>query len=117
MNYRQDRINEGVAKALNEILPSIKDPRVSGSFVTINFADVSKDLKYAKIYFGCISGDPAEIKKGLDNAKGFLRSRLAETLNLRITPQLTFYYDSSAKRGADISRILKSLDLKDDEEI
>ena len=39
-------------------------------------------------------------------------------MNLRQTPQLTFEYDGSAEYGANISRILGTLDIQpiDDEE-
>ena len=49
---------------------------------------------------------------GLKSATGFFRTELARRINLRITPQLTFHYDSSSEYGASISTILKSLDIK-----
>ena len=112
MKYRRDRINESVAHELNDIIRGVKDPRVSDNFVTVNAADVTGDLKTAKIYFGCITGDPEEVKKGLKSATGYLRRELAVRLNLRNTPELVFFHDSSAENGAKISGILKELDIK-----
>lgn len=111
MKYRRDRINESVAHELNDIIRGVKDPRVSDNFVTVNAADVTGDLKIAKIYFGCITGDPAEVKTGLKSAAGYLRRELAIRLNLRNTPELVFLHDSSAENGARISGILKELDV------
>ena len=60
---------------------------------------------------GCTYTALAEVAKALKNASGFFRSELAKRINLRITPQLTFAYDSSAEYGANISKILKGLDI------
>lgn len=111
MKYRQDRINESVAQTVGEIFRSVKDPRISSGFVTVNAATVTKDLKFAKIYFGVLSGDVAEVKKGLKSANGFIRRELAMRLNLRATPELSFVYDDSAENGARIASILKTLDI------
>ncbi|MEA4833139.1 MAG: 30S ribosome-binding factor RbfA [Oscillospiraceae bacterium] len=109
-NYRAGRINESVAHELNDILRDVKDPRITDSLVTINAADVTRDLKQAKVYFGCITGDPETIRKGLDSAKGFMRRELAARLNLRMTPDLSFFHDISAEHGANIARILKKIE-------
>ena len=111
MNHRQERVNDSVAKELGEILRNVKDPAVSGAFVTVNAARVTPDLKFAKIYFGTIIGDPAEVQKGLERAAGFLRSELARRLNLRQTPELSFIHDRSAEHGAHIAEVLKELNV------
>ena len=84
--------------------------------VSLPDAEVTKDLKFAKIFFSVLDSDPKEVGKALKNASGFFRSELAKRLNLRITPQLAFEYDSSMKYGANISEILKSLDIKPQED-
>ncbi len=109
--YRQDRINEAVVNAMADILRQIKDPRVTSSMVTITAAEVTADLKFAKIYFSSYGGDVKEIKKGLTSAAGFIRRELAHTLNMRITPELTFINDTSIEYGASISKVLKSIEI------
>jgi ribosome-binding factor A len=99
-----------------QILRDVKDPRLTGSLVSITAADVSPDLKFAKIYFSVLGDDKSEVLKALKSAAGFFRSELAKRINLRITPQLTFEYDGSMEYGANISSILKSLDIKPLEE-
>ena len=108
-SYRRARINDETVKALSEILREVKDPRVSGAFITVTAADVTPDLKFAKIYFSVI-GDSKEAKRGLESAVGFIRRRLAETLNLRITPELKFYEDTSMEYGANISKLLHEIE-------
>ena len=117
--YRQDRINDAVKQEMAQILRDVKDPRITGSLVSITAAQVSPDLKFAKIFFSVLGEDKDEVLKALKSAAGFFRSELARRINLRITPQLTFEYDSSMEYGANISSILKKLDiqpLEEDEE-
>lgn len=109
-NYRKARINDEVARVISDALREVKDPRVSSSLVTVTNCEVSGDLKYAKVYFSVFGADKdkiKEIKKGLYSAAGFLRHALAEKINLRITPELSFEYDNAMERGANISELLK----------
>lgn len=115
-NYRKNRINQSVAREIADILRQVKDPRIQQSFITITSAMVTADLKFAKIYYSFMGGDDKEIKKGLQSATGFIRRELANRLNLRITPELKFYFDDSPQHGADISSILKSLDIQPDQD-
>ena len=45
--YRRNRINDQMTKEMADILRTIKDPRISGSFISVTGADVTPDLKYA----------------------------------------------------------------------
>ena len=110
--YRQNRINDAVKQEMAQILRDVKDPRIAGSLVSITAAEVSPDLKFAKIFFSVLGEDKNEVLKALKGASGFFRSELARRINLRITPQLTFEYDGSMEYGANISSILKTLDIK-----
>ena len=116
MKYRENRINDSVARTVGDIFRSVKDPRISSGFVTVNAAVVSKDLKFAKIYYGVLAGDPQEVQKGLKSASGFIRRELALRLNLRITPELTFVADSSITYGAHIASILNNLEISEPED-
>ena len=110
-NYRTGRINEEITKALAEILRNVKDPRVAMAFVSVTAVDCSADLKFAKIYYS-VMGErrKGDTQKGLENATGFIRTQLARTLNLRITPELKFIADDSMKHGARISSLMKQVE-------
>lgn len=115
--YRQGRVNESVALEVSLILRDVKDPRVSDAMITVTGADVTADLKYAKIYYSLYGGDEKETRLGLKSAAPFIRSQLAKRLNLRMTPELNFIKDDSAKHGVEIAAILGKLGVKTDEEI
>lgn len=104
--YRRGRINDEMCKELANAIRLVKDPRVSDAFVSITGAEVSPDLKYAKIFYSALRGDPKETAKGLRSSAGFLRREIAQRMNLRITPELTFCYDESITYGAHISKLL-----------
>ena len=108
-NYRRGRINDEMQKELSVLMREIKDPRVSGSLISITAAEVTPDLKFATVYFSSLMGDPKEIKRGLDSAKGFIRREIAQRLNLRQTPEFTFVHDRSIEHGAHISKIIEDI--------
>ena len=113
--YRQGRINEEMQKEMTSILRRVKDPRVSDAFISITAADCTADLKYAKIYYSALRGDQREVAAGLKAATGFIRRELAHSLNLRITPELTFLPDTSIAYGAHIASILNGLEISEEE--
>lgn len=113
--YRRERINDAVKKEMAQILRDVKDPRVRDAFVSVTAAEVTPDLKYAKIYYSHLRGDAGEVGRGLKSSTGFIRRMLAERMNLRITPELTFLPDASIANGAHISSIINSFTYSDDE--
>lgn len=114
--YRRGRINDALKEELSLALREIKDPRVTGAMVSITRAEVTPDLRNAKVFFSVLGGDAREVGKGLKSANGYLRRHLAQTLNLRLTPELTFIEDDSISHGAHIARVLEGLSLSRNEE-
>ncbi len=109
--YRSDMVNGEIMRELTEILRTVKDPRVTTSFISITAVDCSADLKFAKIYYS-VMGErrKGDSQKGLENASGYIRTQLAKNLNLRMTPELKFILDTSIKHGAHISSLLKGIE-------
>lgn len=91
------------------ILFGLKDPRVKN--VTVLNAEVSDDLRSAKVYVS-IMGDEKEqalCMHGLNSARGFLQSKIADRLQTRYTPILRFVLDPGVKRSAEASKILRDV--------
>ena len=107
--HRQDKVNNAVCAEMAAILREVKDPRVSGTFVSIVGASVSPDLSTARIFYSVLGKDEG-FQKGLVSATGFIRSELSKRLNLRITPKLTFVRDNNTERAMEISQILKNIE-------
>ena len=114
--YRQGRINDEFQKEVAMILRDVKDPRVSGAFISVTGAEVTPDLKYAKVYYSALMGDKKEVKRGLASSAGFIRGQIAKRMNLRITPEITFIEDGSIEYGARISKILEGITITEPDE-
>ena len=114
--YRQGRINDEFQKEVAMILRDVKDPRVSGAFISVTAAEVTPDLKFAKVYYSALMGDKKEVRRGLQSSAGFIRGQIAKRMNLRITPEITFVEDGSIEYGAKISKILEGITITDPDE-
>ncbi|HEU0283289.1 MAG TPA: 30S ribosome-binding factor RbfA [Gallionella sp.] len=102
---RTDRVAQQIQRELAELVRlEINDPRVR--LVTITGVEVAGDYSHAKIFFTRLDGKHAEAQQGLESASGFLRSRLAHSLKLRVMPQLHFVYDASVERGSRLSQLI-----------
>lgn len=111
------RINSEVKKELAELIrDGIKDPRVS-PFTSVTEVEVAPDLKTAKVYVSILGDD--EKKKstleGLRSAMPYMRSQLAKTVNLRITPELRFVLDNSIEYGMHMSELIDKVAEQDRE--
>lgn len=115
-NYRRGRINEEMQREVAKIIREVKDPRVAKAFISITGAEVTPDLKYAKIYYSAYNADKKEVKQGLRSSAGFIRGQVSKNLNLRITPELTFIEDGSIEYGAKISKILEGITFTDEDD-
>jgi ribosome-binding factor A len=112
--HRPERVAALVQETLADTIATrVKDPRVG--FVTITGVEVSADCTHATVRVSVMGSEEekARAMDGLASAKGFLRTRLAQTLSLRTTPELHFLLDRSLEHAARVERILA--ELKDEE--
>lgn len=108
---RVQRVASELQKVISLLLRTrIKDPKLATA--TITEIDLSRDLSYAKVYYTCLAVEDREyIAKAFDKSKGFFRSSIAKSLNLRIVPNLKFIYDQSLDYGMEMEdKIQKALD-------
>jgi ribosome-binding factor A len=107
---RLSRLDSQMREEISDIIMrKIKDPRLG--LVSVTRTRVSADLSYARVYFNVI-GSEADAEKTLAclvHAANFIRSELGRRLHVRRIPELRFFYDDSAERGARIEQILKHL--------
>lgn len=97
------------------ILQELRDPRIQS--VTVLGADVSPDLRYATVRISVMGDDrtAALTMHGLNSARGYLQSKIADRIKSRYTPELRFLLDDSAKKIAEASRILREVLTEDDD--
>lgn len=115
-SIKQKRLEGIIRKNLSEIIQfGVKDPNVG--FVTITDVHVSNDHSFAKVYCEFLGQDARSQAglKALNRAKGYIRSELAQRLDIRRCPDLIFVIDETEVKARHIDDIIASLH-KDEEE-
>jgi ribosome-binding factor A len=114
LSIRQARVGDLIRQTIAEMIQRrVKDPRVEG--ITITGAEVSVDLKIARVYFCILDSAKREAAlEGLRSAAGFLRHELKKELRLKTVPTLLFAFDESFDYGDKIDKILDSIGKNED---
>lgn len=102
------RVNNEVMYELSNIIRNeIKDPRIS-PLTSVVAVEVTPDLKYCKAYISVLGDEKAgkDTIEGLKNAEGFVRRKLASSINLRNTPEVKFILDQSIEYGINMSKLI-----------
>lgn len=116
-SIKNTRINGEVQRVLAQtIRGEIKDPRIS-PWTSVVAVEVAPDLKSCKVWISVLGDEDARSStlEGLRSAEGFIKNRLAKTINLRNTPELTFVMDQSIEYGVNMTRRIDEVIAQDDE--
>lgn len=91
------------------ILFELRDPRIKN--VTVLGADVSPDLRYAAVRISVMGDEKtaALTMHGLNSAKGYLQSKVAEYIKSRYTPELRFVLDDTVLKSVQTAAILRDV--------
>lgn len=114
-SVKNTRINGEVQKVLAEIIRGeIKDPRIA-PMTSVVAVEVAPDLKTCKAWISVYGDEKAQTDTlaGLKSAEGYIRTRLAKTVNLRNTPQITFLMDQSIAYGVTMSKLIDEVKRAD----
>lgn len=110
-SVKNTRVNGEVQRVLAEIIRGeLKDPRV-GPLTSVVAVEVAPDLKSCKAWISVLGDDDerAAALEGLKSAEGFIKRKLAQTINLRNTPDITFVMDRSIEYGVNMSRKISEI--------
>lgn len=107
-----ERLNHAIQQEISIILMrEIKDEEIK--FVTITGVDTTNDLSYAKVYYTVLDESKKEkTEEALKKASSFIRTKLAERIDIRHTPELKFIYDTSIAYGEHIEDIINKINEK-----
>ena len=114
---RTKRISEAIKKEVSSIiLNDLNDPRVS--FVTVTKVEISSDLKKAKIFVSIIGNETTQETSlyGIKNARSFIQRKVAQRLNIKYSPILSFHIDDSIKKMAHLDRLIAGVSDETDNE-
>lgn len=110
---RQERTAEQIQVTLSELfLRQVADPRLTG--VTVTKVLIDRELQHANIYVNALGDETREkeVMDGLESASGFLRSQIAQRLDLRSAPFIHFHWDPRMRYIEEINELLDSLDIE-----
>ena len=117
---RIERINDEIARIVSNIIRfEMSDPRI-GTVVSVTRAETTSDLKYCKISVSMLNENDENDDTtliALTNASGFVRKRIAETLNLRHTPEISFVLDDRIAHAMHMHRLIDEVRQNDSRQI
>src|ERR1043166_9224347 len=105
--HRIARVSEAIREVAAEtILYELQDPRIKN--VTVTRAEVSADLQKAKVYVSVMGTQKEQdlCMHGLKHSAGYLQSKIADRLQTRYTPTITFIKDDGVKKSIEITRLI-----------
>ncbi|MCR5106663.1 MAG: 30S ribosome-binding factor RbfA [Lachnospiraceae bacterium] len=114
-SVKNTRINSEVMRELSNIIRTeIKDPRIA-PITSVTEVDVAPDLRTCKVWISVLGDEKArnDTLLGLKNAEGYIRHELANNLNLRYTPKITFLADTSIEYGIKMSKLIDEVSNND----
>lgn len=111
------RVQSEIQRIISELLiEGLKDPRID-QMTSVSKVELSNDTSVATIYFSIYGSQKTkeDTLSALENAKGYIRSRLAKVLEVRQVPELRFKIDESVEYSIEIQKILNKLNLESEE--
>jgi ribosome-binding factor A len=113
VSRRRERLSSQIVREVSDILRSqMRDPRLG--FASVTDADLSKDLRHVQVYVS-VMGTPDEQRETMEllrHAVGFVRTQLAERLQIRSVPELEFRQDHGIERGARVTELLREIEAE-----
>ncbi len=109
MSIRRERVEHLIKEELSLIfLHKLQDEDLG--MITVTNVKVSSDYSVAKVYVSVYEKELRELTiKKLTEAHGFIRSQLAQKVQLRHTPELHFYIDDTLDYVEKMENLFKKL--------
>jgi ribosome-binding factor A len=109
-SLRIRRIEDLLVREISSIINNrVKDPRLG--MVTVMAADVSPDIRNARIYVSVMGGEKEKTDSmiGLKRAIPYIRKEVAKGVRLKTIPRIHFMYDNTPAHGEHVNAILKGI--------
>jgi ribosome-binding factor A len=107
------RIASSILKEVSDILANEANDSLLKT-ITLTGCEVSSDVSYAKIFFTSFSDlSKDQLEEELEEASGYIRTKLANVIELRHTPVLNFKYDTSVEYGNRIEEVINEIHQKE----
>ncbi|MFY8221154.1 MAG: 30S ribosome-binding factor RbfA [Pirellulales bacterium] len=107
---RQLKAAEAVREVVSmAILTQVRDPRVQG--VTVTGVEVAPDMRTAVVLVSVMGSEAKQelAIRGLASSAGFLQAQIADRIDTRYVPRLSFKLDAGVKRSIEMARVLSEV--------
>ena len=116
-SQRQMKVQEILRAALVEILQRglTKEPLLDNEMITINYVDVSPDLKHVKFFFLPFNEKKKEdFLEAFKRANKVIRREIGQRVHLKYVPTINFVFDNSNTEVRKLDKIFASKKVKKD---
>jgi ribosome-binding factor A len=114
--HRIERVNEKLKREISRIIVGeVSDPRVDA--VTVTRVSAAPDLTFARVFVQLL-GDEADrddTMAGLEAATPYIRTLVADRIEMRRVPELRFERDRSLEHAVRIEELLAEADMGEGE--
>jgi ribosome-binding factor A len=114
MTRRTEKASQAIKETVSTtILLGLRDPRIKN--VTVLRAEVSPDLRRVDIFVSVMGEDNVKALslQGLNSSRGFLQSKIADRIQTKNTPVITFKMeDAGTSAAVEAARILQELEAE-----
>ena len=116
-SQRQMKVQEILRAALVEVLQRglTKEPLLDNEMITINYVDVSPDLKHVKFFFLPFNEKKKEdFLEAFNRANKVIRREIGQRVHLKYVPTINFIFDNSITEVRKLDKIFASKKVKKD---
>ena len=116
-SQRQMKVQEILRAALVEVLQRglTKEPLLDNEMITINYVDVSPDLRHVKFFFLPFNEKKKEdFLEAFKRANKVIRKDIGQRVHLKYVPTINFVFDNSITEVRKLDKIFASKKVKKD---
>lgn len=109
--HRRDRVADQILRDASQILfREVKDSEIG--FVTLSRVEVTKDLRFAKIYYTAMGSDEEQARssRALYRCRAFMQSRIGKLLGIRHTPEISFEFDKGLDHSLRVNELINRIE-------
>ena len=109
--YRREMMESEIMQVLSTAVRNMKDPRLEG-IVSVTRVELSKDLRYAKVYISVFENDEEkrkEVFNVIEKAKGYLKTQVAKNIRTFKTPEITLIDDKGIENAFEMEKLFKKI--------
>ncbi len=118
-SHRSQHNTEDIKRGIINIIPTLKDPRLKESLLSVISVEVSNDKSSCHIFVSSLDGleHSTQACKILNAASGVIRKKLGEKLTLKYIPNIVFFPTNTIEYAFEISKKIENLAIQNNNDI